>query len=149
MKSIIKLTFIVLILITFSFAQDEIVIKEKFDDYFLETGDTLKANVHLKMFVGDVNIAGVVNGNITVYGGEIFLDSTSVINGEIKNIGGKIVKKESVIVNGDIVEASIKGNHVKVPEFNWNRSKFKYNFGDNRSLNISNTFREADPVPNY
>ena len=149
MKSIIKLTFIVLILITFSFAQDEIVIKEKFDDYFLEAGDTLKANVHLKMFVGDVKIAGVVNGNITVYGGKIFLDSTSVINGEIKNIGGKIVKKKSAIVNGDIVEASIKGNHVKVPKFNWNRSKFKYNFGDNRSLNISHTFREADPFPNY
>ncbi|MEA3499935.1 MAG: polymer-forming cytoskeletal protein [Candidatus Marinimicrobia bacterium] len=149
MKLFYKLILVVLTLVTFSFAKDEVVINEKFDDYFLEAGDTLKANVHLKMFVGDVNIAGVVNGNITVYGGEIFLDSTSVINGNIKNIGGKIIKTESAIVDGDIVEAIIKGNHVKVPEFNWNQSKLNYHFGDDSHINVSHTFREVDPFSRF
>ena len=151
MKFLIKTAFVILILIVFSFAQDEVVIKEKFDDYFLEAGDTLRANVHLKMFVGDVNIAGVVNGDITVYGGKIFLDSTAIINGRIKNVGGKIVKNKSAVINGDIVEATIKGNHVKVPEFNWNwnQSKLKHNFGNNRLLNISHTFRETNSFSKF
>ncbi len=147
MKLFYKLILVVLMLITFLFANDEVVIVEKFDDYDLEAGDTLKANIHVKVFVGDVNLAGVVNGNITVYGGKIFLDSTSVITGNLKNIGGKIIKKEAATIDGDIVETNIKGNHVKVPQFNWNYSKFNYHFGDDRHTNISNTFREVDPYP--
>jgi len=85
MKYFIKIVLIVIIMIAGLLAQNEVVNQSKYSDYTLENGDTLKANVHIKVFVGNVNIAGVVNGDITVYGGKILIDSTAVINGKIKN----------------------------------------------------------------
>ncbi|MEA1987034.1 MAG: hypothetical protein U9N76_06060, partial [Candidatus Marinimicrobia bacterium] len=150
MKLFRKILLTLLIIGTIAMAQDEVIINEKFEDYSIAINDTLKSNVHLKIFVGDVNIAGVVYGKITVYGGDIVIDSTAVINGELKNFGGKVDKSNNTDVQGDIVEARIKGNYAKVPKFNFDRGhKHRIHIGDDKNNNISHTFSEKHPFIKY
>ena len=77
-----------------------------FGDYYLGADQTSKENV--RVFGGDLFLAGTVEGQIIVVGGDATLESTAVINGRVVAIGGEIFRKEGSVVNGEIVQANIR-----------------------------------------
>lgn len=77
-----------------------------FGDYYVGIDEVSVDNI--RIFGGDLFVAGRVDGKITVLGGDVTLESTSVINGQIVAIGGSVFKKEGAVVTGKVVEANIK-----------------------------------------
>lgn len=86
---------------------DEIGSEMKFfGDYYVGIDQVSVDNI--RIFGGDLFVAGRVEGQIIVLGGDVTLESTSIVNGQIVAIGGSIYKKEGAEVNGKVVEANIK-----------------------------------------
>jgi len=77
-----------------------------FGDYYVGLDQVSVDNI--RIFGGDLFVAGRVEGQIIVLGGDVTLESTSIVNGQIVAIGGTINEKDGSIVNGKVVEANIK-----------------------------------------
>lgn len=77
-----------------------------FGDYTIGLGETTYNNV--RIFAGDLFVAGTVEGQIIVVGGDVMLESTAVVKGRIVAIGGTFHRKEGAVVTGKILEANIR-----------------------------------------
>ncbi len=77
-----------------------------FGDYYVGIDQVSVDNI--RIFGGDLFVAGRLEGQIIVLGGDVTLESTSVVNGQVVAIGGSILKKEGAIVNGRALEANIR-----------------------------------------
>lgn len=77
-----------------------------FGDYTIGLGE--KSYDNIRIFAGDLFVAGTVEGQIVVVGGDVMLESTAVVNGRIVTIGGTIHKKDGAVVTGKVVEANIR-----------------------------------------
>lgn len=77
-----------------------------FGDYYVGAGEL--ANENIRVFGGDLFVAGTVEGQIIVVGGDATLESTAVVNGRVVAIGGSVFRKEGAVVNGEVAEANIK-----------------------------------------
>ena len=54
------------------------------------------------VFGGDLDVAGTIDRDVTVFGGQITLEPTAVINGNVLAFGGFIDRKEGAVVRGQI-----------------------------------------------
>ncbi|MCP4583535.1 MAG: hypothetical protein GY839_18150 [candidate division Zixibacteria bacterium] len=54
----------------------------------------------ITLFSGDVTVNGSVEGDVTVIGGDIFINSTGYVRGDAISIGGKVKKEEGAKVTG-------------------------------------------------
>ncbi|MFQ6615505.1 MAG: hypothetical protein ACE5HZ_01880 [Fidelibacterota bacterium] len=77
-----------------------------FGDYYVGEGEVSQENI--RVFGGDLFVAGQVDGQITVLGGDVTLEPTAVVNGRIVAIGGSVLRKEGAVVNGKVMEANIR-----------------------------------------
>lgn len=75
-----------------------------FGDYYVSEGEVSRDNI--RVFGGDLFVAGQVDGQMTVLGGDVTLEPTAVVNGRIVAIGGSVSKKKGAVVNGQVVEAT-------------------------------------------
>jgi hypothetical protein len=66
----------------------------KFADYTLSAGDTLKADV--KVYKGNVQIDGFLDGNLEVYSGDIRIGEAGKVTGDVKAFAGKVFKNEQM-----------------------------------------------------
>ncbi len=72
------------------------------NDYTISAGDTV--NKDLKIIGGNLTVAGIVNGEITIIGGDVELLATAVINGRLIILGGELHQSPLATVNGRTVE---------------------------------------------
>lgn len=77
-----------------------------FGDYYVGPGQVSRENI--RIFGGNLGVAGQVDGEIIVLGGDVTLEPTAVVNGQIVAIGGSVIRKEGAVVNGKVVEANIR-----------------------------------------
>lgn len=106
-----------------------------FGDYYVRAGQISKENV--RVLGGDLFVAGTVDGQIIVVGGDACLESTAVVNGRVVAIGGSIFRKEGSIINGEIVQANIREG------INLSRNEGP------QSKKRSDTFEFDDDSPDY
>ena len=101
-----------------------------FGDYYVAVGETSKENV--KVYGGDLFVAGAVDGQIVVVGGDATLESTAIVTGRIVTIGGTVFQNEGATVKGEIVQANIrKGINIARPEdFTEGEDFQKFDFED-------------------
>jgi hypothetical protein len=126
----------------------EMETEQHFKDYILAAGDTLDAQTHVKVYVGDAHIAGIVDGIITLYAGHLYLDSTAVINGSIKLLGGKVaesVAEESL--QNNILEANLKGVDLKSTLEDLKKSTRLFIDDQSNDIVYSKVLRPVDPIP--
>ncbi len=77
-----------------------------FGDYYIAAGETSKEDV--KGYGGDLFVAGTVDGQIVVVGGDATIESTAVVKGRIVTIGGTVHQNAGATVTGEIVQANIR-----------------------------------------
>ncbi|MEE2876560.1 MAG: hypothetical protein VX822_02085 [Candidatus Neomarinimicrobiota bacterium] len=77
-----------------------------FGDYYIAVDEKSKENV--RVYGGDLFVAGTVDGQIVVVGGNVTLESTAVVMGRIIAIGGAMHLNEGATVRGEIVQANIR-----------------------------------------
>lgn len=70
------------------------------EDIMIEEGEVVSGD--LVVFGGDAVIAGTVEGNITVLGGDVELKSTTQIDGELTVLGGRIERERGARVQGGV-----------------------------------------------
>jgi hypothetical protein len=87
------------------------------DNYTLRSGQTIRGdllvyagNVKLEegskvsrdvtLFGGDLDVAGQIDGDVTVWGGNITIRSSAVIRGQVVSVGGKVVREEGADIRG-------------------------------------------------
>jgi hypothetical protein len=61
----------------------------------------------LSVINGDLEIRGVVDGDVSVVGGELYLRSGSMIGGDIAVVSGDIRKEKGVVIKGKISRVSM------------------------------------------
>jgi hypothetical protein len=64
----------------------------------LEEGSEVRRDVTL--FGGDLDVAGQIDGDVTVWGGNITIRSSAVIRGQVVSVGGKVVREEGADIRG-------------------------------------------------
>jgi hypothetical protein len=64
----------------------------------LESGSKVDRNVTL--FGGDLDVAGEIGGDVTVWGGNITARSGAVIRGQVVSVGGKVVREDGADIRG-------------------------------------------------
>ncbi|HDR04348.1 MAG TPA: hypothetical protein ENN84_03785, partial [Candidatus Marinimicrobia bacterium] len=122
--------------------------EQYFKDYVLSAGDTLNEKTHVKVYVGDAHVAGVVNGVITLYAGHLFLDSTAIINGSIKILGGKIADNlPSETAKQNIVEANLKGVDLKTSLEDLKKSTRLFLDDQSNDVVYAKVLKPIDPIP--
>ena len=120
-----KLSYIPLILIfafSLSAAQEDGDMNEvqMYSSYYLAQGDTLTSETHIKIYVGDATIDGVLNGKQTLYAGNVTLGADAVVNGGIACFGGKVIKNnEEAVTENNIHVANIQGRDIKSSMKSW------------------------------
>ena len=67
-----------------------------FGDYYIAVGDSSKENV--KVYGGDLFVAGTVDGQVVIVGGNAILESTAIVKGRIVTIGGTVYQNEGATV---------------------------------------------------
>ena len=87
------------------------------DNYTLRSGQTIrgdllvyagnvkleegsKASRDVTLFGGDLDVAGQIDGDVTVWGGNITIRSSAVIRGQVVSVGGKVVREEGADIRG-------------------------------------------------
>jgi|GEM_PF-1648483 hypothetical protein len=78
-----------------------------------------RVNSDIQVVRANVTVKGVVNGDVTTVGGDIYVTSTGVINGNAVAVGGKIKKDEGARITGAIMQ-------LKLPLMNVNRGSSSY-----------------------
>jgi hypothetical protein len=66
--------------------------------------EDMRINSDIQVFRANVNVKGVVNGDVMTIGGDIYIAPTGVINGNAVAIGGKVKKDEGARVTGAIMQ---------------------------------------------
>jgi hypothetical protein len=66
----------------------------KFTDFTLNAADTLRADV--KVFKGNAQIDGYLEGDLEVYSGDIKISGTGKVTGEVKAFAGKVFKNDQI-----------------------------------------------------
>jgi hypothetical protein len=94
-------------------SEDEMYVEQIYKDYELAYGDTINKQTHVKVFVGNASVAGVVDGMLTVYAGDIHIDSTAVINGAVRSLGGDVHLPKNHQSDGQIISSNLKGSAVR------------------------------------
>ena len=88
--------FLILIIMIFVFT-DNIIAKEtikKFEDYNIASGDTIVANI--TVFRGDADISGVLDGDLSVYSGNVRIKKDGIITGSVQCYAGKVYRDKVV-----------------------------------------------------
>ncbi len=101
-----------------------------FGDYYIAVGDSSKENV--KVYGGDLFVAGTVDGQVVIVGGNAILESTAIVKGRIVTIGGTVYQNEGATVKGEIVQANIrKGiNIARAEDFTGGEDFQEFDFED-------------------
>ncbi len=101
-----------------------------FGDYYVAVGETSKENV--KVYGGDLFVAGTVDGQIVVVGGDAILEASAIVKGRIVTIGGTVYQNDGATVKGEIVQANIrKGiNIARTEDFTEGEDFQKFDFDD-------------------
>ncbi|MBL7074588.1 BamA/TamA family outer membrane protein [candidate division KSB1 bacterium] len=109
-----------------------------FGEYRVEKGEVVNDNV--SVIGGDVYIAGTTKGNISVYGGDVEIASIARVEGNIRCLGGKINRAEEAEVMGRLVEANLggitikprkkEGTKIKKPKIKFPEEKYGLEIGD-------------------
>lgn len=73
-----------------------------------------RVNSDIQVIRANVTVKGVVNGDVTTMGGDIYVTSTGVINGNAVAVGGKIKKDDGARITGAVMQ-------LKLPLMNVNR----------------------------
>ncbi len=76
------------------------------EDQQIDSRDTINANVFVQD--GDLDVNGVVNGDVLVLFGDVHLGENSVVNGNVTAINGKIFQDEKSFVSGNQIETNVK-----------------------------------------
>ena len=71
-------------------------------DVTINSGSVSENNI--RIVGGDLIVHGIINGKISLFGGDVFLKNGSVLNGEIITIGGNVYIDPNSTVNGKIIE---------------------------------------------
>ena len=72
------------------------------------TIDSSQVSVNtIRIFGGNLNVYGTVEGKITVVGGNIHIFPSAIVNGTIISIGGDVHRDPSAQVTGKIIEAGM------------------------------------------
>jgi hypothetical protein len=64
----------------------------------LEEGSTVQRDVTL--FGGDLDAAGQIDGDVTVWGGNVSIRSSAVVRGQVVSVGGNVVREEGADIRG-------------------------------------------------
>jgi hypothetical protein len=128
--------------------EENLYVEQIYKDYELAQGDTISDKKHVKVFVGNAKIYGVVNGLLTVYAGDIYIDSLAVVNGAIRSLGGEVHHPMGHQGEGDVLSSNLKDRSVR--DFFWRSQSGK----DDKSAThtprrIHSIFMPADPLPSY
>ncbi|MDP6628470.1 MAG: hypothetical protein QF418_02370, partial [Candidatus Marinimicrobia bacterium] len=83
-------------------SSDEFTFRE---DVTIDSGKVSKTN--MRIVGGDLIVHGTVDGKVSLFGGDAFLNSGSVLNGEIITIGGNVYRDANSKVNGKIIENNL------------------------------------------
>ena len=83
-------------------SSDEFTFRE---DVTIDSGKVSKTN--MRIVGGDLIVHGTVDGKVSLFGGDAFLNSGSVLNGEIITIGGNVYRDANSTVNGKIIENNL------------------------------------------
>ncbi|MDD5582055.1 MAG: hypothetical protein PHS99_02435 [Candidatus Marinimicrobia bacterium] len=130
--------------------EDNMVVEQIYGDYELSAGDTLPPLTHVKVYMGNAKILGVVQGYLTVYSGNINIDSLAVIEGTVKSLGGEIFCPSGYRGNGEIIVSNLTGTSVR--DFVWNPKDAMLS-GRNRTAkpkkSFFSIFSMADPLASY
>lgn len=94
-------------------SEDGMYVEQVYKDYELAYGDTINNQTHVKVFVGNARISGVVEGILTVYAGDIHIDSLAVINGAVRSLGGDVHLPEEHKSDGQVISSNLKGSTVR------------------------------------
>lgn len=150
---IIKTLCIFIALFTFLTAgtvinEDNMFVEQVYKDYELAFGDTIAPKTHVKVFVGNVKIYGVVQGLLTVYAGDIYVDSLAVIQGAVRSLGGEVNYPAEYAGNGEIVSSNLKGRSVR--DFFWKpQENILENIEIKKEKHLYSIFMPVDPLPSY
>jgi len=147
----IKALFIFLFLTPVIFAgtvisEDDLYVEQIYKDYELVYGDTISNRTHVKVFVGNARVFGVVEGILTVYAGNIYVDSLAVINGAVRSLGGDVHLPEGHKAEGQVISSNLKGSSVRDYFSKQVIKEQSVTFSDNRPGGI---FMPADYLPTY
>lgn len=74
-------------------------------DVFLEEDERIKADIIVVS--GDAIINGTIEGDVIVFGGNIYVNSTGYISGDAIAIGGHVKKEEGAKITGSTVTISL------------------------------------------
>lgn len=66
----------------------------KFKDFHIAEGDTVKANV--KIFRGDADIKGILEGDLSVYSGNVRIEKQGKVTGLVQCYAGKVYRNKVV-----------------------------------------------------
>jgi hypothetical protein len=69
--------------------------------------EDIRVNSDIQVVRANVTIKGVVNGDVTTMGGDIYVTSTGVINGNAMAIGGKIKKDDGARITGAVMQMKL------------------------------------------
>ncbi|BFN36185.1 hypothetical protein [Fidelibacter multiformis] len=128
--------------------EENMFVEQVYKDYELAPEDTIQPKTHVKVFVGNARVSGVVQGLLTVYAGDIYVDSLAVIQGAVRSLGGEVHYPKNYSGNGKIVSSNLKGRSVR--DFFW---KPQENILENIELKhekrVYSIFMPIDPLPVY
>ncbi len=66
-----------------------------------------RVNSDIQVIRANVTVKGVVNGDVTTMGGDIYVTSTGVINGNAIAVGGKIKKDDGARITGAVMQMKL------------------------------------------
>ena len=76
-----------------------------FGDLTIAADETYDNNV--RVIGGNLTVDGVLNGDATVIGGNVFIHDNAVVDGDILALGGKVQKSNKAVINGKIIETNL------------------------------------------
>ncbi len=82
----------------------------------LEPGSTVNGNAFL--LGGNVSAAGLIRGDVSMIGGNLFLLATGVITGNVNTLGGNIDRTAGSQIGGQIINGqTFEGPSISIPPF--------------------------------
>lgn len=149
LKSMIIITGLSAVLLAGTVINEEnLHVEQVYKDYTLSAGDTLQEKIHVKVFVGNASVSGVVNGLLTVYAGDIEIDSLAVINGAVRSLGGEVRYTGNHEGKGNIISSNLKDRSVR--DFFWKSQYVDRDRNEGQSSKKGLTiFMTSDPLQSY
>lgn len=66
-----------------------------------------RVNSDIQVIRANVTVKGVVNGDVTTMGGDIYVTSTGVINGNAMAVGGRVKKDDGARITGSVIQMKL------------------------------------------